>query len=71
MLCALHDMAHARGQSLAQMTRAWILRLPAIPSALIGASSVRQIEEKVAALDHLDFSDEDLKRVDELTKGRP
>ena len=67
----LNDVAHARGQSLAQMALAWILRLPAITSALIGASRVEQIDENVAALDKLDFSEDELKRIDELTKGRP
>jgi L-glyceraldehyde 3-phosphate reductase len=71
MLRELNDIAHARGQSLAQMALAWILRLPSITSALIGASSVQQIDENVAALDKLDFSDDELKRIDELTKGRP
>ena len=67
----LNDIAHARGQSLAQMALAWILRLPAITSALIGASRVEQIDENVAALDRLDFSEDEIKRIDELTKGRP
>ena len=67
----LNDIAHARGQTLAQMALAWILRLPAITSALIGASRVEQIDENVAALDKLDFSEDELKRIDELTKGRP
>ena len=67
----LNDIAHARGQTLAQMALAWILRLPAITSALIGASRVEQIDENVAALDKLDFSEDEIKRIDELTKGRP
>ena len=71
VLRELNDIAHARGQSLAQMALAWILRLPAITSALIGASRVEQIDENVAALDKLDFSEDELKRIDELTKGRP
>ena len=71
VLNELNDMAKAREQSLAQMAIAWILRLPAITSVLCGASSVKQIEENVAALKKLDFSDEELKRIDELTKPRP
>ena len=67
----LNTMAQARGQTLAQMALAWILRLPTITSALIGASSVKQIEENVAALANLEFSEEELRRIDELTKGRP
>jgi len=66
----LNDMAKARGQSLAQMALAWILRLPAVTNALIGASNVRQVEENVAALNNSDFSKEELQRIDELTKPR-
>ena len=65
----LNGMAQSRRQTLAQMALAWTLRLPAITSALIGASSVQQIEENVAALDNINFTDEELKRIDTLTKG--
>ena len=71
VLRALNELAHARGQTLAQMALAWILRLPTITSALIGASSVQQIEENVAALDNPAFSEEELARIDALTPGRP
>ena len=67
VLNELNTMAAARGQSLAQMALAWILRLPAVTSALIGASSVKQVEENVAALNNLAFSAEELRRIDELT----
>lgn len=67
----LNDMAKKRGQTLAQMALAWTLRLPTITSALIGASSVQQVEENVKALDNLSFTDEELKRIDQLTKPRP
>lgn len=70
-LIELNAMAKERGQTLAQMALAWILRLPAVTSALIGASSVKQIEENVKALDNLTFSSEELKRIDALTKPRP
>ena len=70
-LQALNEMAKQRGQTLAQMALAWILRLPAITSALIGASSVWQVEENVAALDNLAFSEEELKRINALTKPTP
>jgi L-glyceraldehyde 3-phosphate reductase len=66
----LSGMAQARGQTLAQMALAWILRLPAITSALIGASSVQQIEENVKALDNLEFTPEELARIDELLPAR-
>jgi L-glyceraldehyde 3-phosphate reductase len=67
VLNELNTMAAARGQSLAQMALAWILRLPTVTSALIGASSVKQVEENVAALNNLTFSTEELRRIDELT----
>ena len=70
-LSALNDIAKSRGQTLAQMALAWILRLPAVTSALIGASSVKQIEENVAALSNMAFTDEEIKRIDGLTKPRP
>ena len=62
---ALNEMARERGQSLAQMAIAWTLRDPRVTSALIGASSVRQLDENLAALDNLDFSDEELARIDQ------
>jgi len=60
---ALNDIAAARGQSLAQMSLAWVLRDSRVTSALIGASSVKQIEENVAALDKLDFAPEELTQI--------
>jgi L-glyceraldehyde 3-phosphate reductase len=65
----LNDMAKVRGQSMAQMAVAWILRHPQMTSALIGASKIRHIEEAVAALDNLDFTDEELARIDEVLAG--
>ncbi len=52
----LNDIAAARGQSLAQMALSWVLRRPEVTSVLIGASSVRQLEENAAALDQLAFT---------------
>ncbi len=66
-LRGLNAIAQARGQSLAQMALAWILRLPSITSALIGASRVEQIEENVRALKRCDFSQEELAEIDRLT----
>jgi L-glyceraldehyde 3-phosphate reductase len=60
----LNRMAQARGQSLAQMAIAWVLRDERVTSALIGASSVRQLDENLAALDNLDFSDDELAQID-------
>lgn len=70
-LQTLNALAKERDQTLAQMALAWILRLPTVTSALIGASSVSQIEENVVALKNLEFSKEELKTIDSLTKGRP
>jgi L-glyceraldehyde 3-phosphate reductase len=61
---ALNDIAGRRGQSLAQMALAWTLRDPRITSTLIGASSVGQLEQNVAALDKLDFDDSELAEID-------
>jgi L-glyceraldehyde 3-phosphate reductase len=60
----LNEIAASRGQSLAQMALAWILRDRRVTSALIGASSVEQLETNVAALDRLDFSDDELAEID-------
>ena len=62
---ALNDIAGRRGQTLAQMAVAWVLRDPRVTSALIGASSVAQLDDTLGALDGLDFSDDDLREIDE------
>jgi L-glyceraldehyde 3-phosphate reductase len=61
---ALNQIAQKRGQSLAQMAIAWTLRNPEVTSALVGASSVAQLEQNVAALDKLEFTKEELKEID-------
>jgi L-glyceraldehyde 3-phosphate reductase len=61
---ALNEIAQARGQSLAQLAIAWVLRDARVTSALVGASSVEQLEANVAALDRLDLSDDELAAVD-------
>lgn len=61
---ALNDIAVARGQSLAQMSIAWVLRDSRVTSALIGASKVSQIEDCVGALDNLSFSEDELAAID-------
>ncbi len=61
---ALNEIAAQRGQSLAQMAIAWTLRDERMTSALIGASSVEQLEENVSALERLDFSDDELADID-------
>jgi L-glyceraldehyde 3-phosphate reductase len=62
---ALHAIAERRGQTLAQMALAWALRDPRVTSVLLGASSVGQLEQNVAALDHLDFSADELAEIDQ------
>jgi L-glyceraldehyde 3-phosphate reductase len=61
---ALNGVARERGQSLAQMALAWCLRDPRVTSVLIGASSPQQIVENVAALERLDFADDELAAID-------
>jgi L-glyceraldehyde 3-phosphate reductase len=64
----LNELAKKRGQSLAQMALAWVLRKPAVTSALIGASSVKQLEDNLAALNNVKFSDEELNRIESILK---
>jgi L-glyceraldehyde 3-phosphate reductase len=61
---ALSGIARSRGQSLAQMALAWTLRDPRVTSALAGASRIEQLEANVAALENLDFDDEELREID-------
>jgi len=61
---ALNEIAARRGQSLAQLALAWALRDPRVTSALVGASSVGQLEDNVAALGNLELSDEELEEID-------
>jgi L-glyceraldehyde 3-phosphate reductase len=61
---ALNEIAKRRGQTLAQMAITWVLRDQVVTSALVGASSVEQLEQNVAALDKLDFSPDELKEID-------
>jgi L-glyceraldehyde 3-phosphate reductase len=61
---ALAGVAERRGQSLAQLAISWVLRDPRVTSALIGASSVKQLEENLAAAQNTAFSDEDLAEID-------
>ena len=62
---ALNDIAASRGQSLAQLALAWALRDERVTSLVTGASSVHQLEQNVAALDHLDFTEDELAAIDE------
>jgi L-glyceraldehyde 3-phosphate reductase len=60
----LNGLAKKRGQSLAQMALAWVLRKPQVTSALVGASSVKQLEDNLAALNNLQFAEEELQDIE-------
>ena len=62
---ALNGMAQERGQTLAQMALAWVLRDDRVTSALVGASSVEQLDDNLDALTTLDFSDDELAAIDQ------
>ena len=66
---ALNELARERGQALAQLAIAWILRLPSITSVLVGVSRVEQLEENVRALTGPPLTPEELARIDALTQG--
>lgn len=62
---ALHELAAGRGQSLAQMALAWVLRDPRMTSVLVGASSVEQLEQNVGSVRGLAFTDEELAQIEQ------
>jgi L-glyceraldehyde 3-phosphate reductase len=63
-ISALNEIAAGRGQTLAQLALAWVLRDSRVTSTLIGASSVQQLEDNVAATQRLDFTDDELAEID-------
>ena len=65
----LNELALKRGQSMAQLALAWVLRHPTVTSALIGASKVSQIEDAVATLNNLSFTQEELNKIDQILAG--
>lgn len=65
----LNQLAVERGQSLAQMALAWVLRRKEVTSVLIGASSVEQLADNIDALKGLDFAHEELERIDDILNG--
>lgn len=65
-LKALSDIAAQRGQTLAQMALAWVLRDEKVTSALIGASSAEQLESNVKAVENLDFTKQELEKIDSI-----
>jgi L-glyceraldehyde 3-phosphate reductase len=66
---ALNVIARERGQSLAEMAVAWVLRDPRVTSALVGTSKVSQVDDNVAALNNLKFSADELKQIDGILGG--
>ena len=64
----MNEIARARGQTLAQLAIAWVLRDPRMTSALVGASSVEQLRENVAAVRQLAFSAEELAAIDRIAR---
>jgi L-glyceraldehyde 3-phosphate reductase len=66
---ALNDIAKKRGQSLAQMALAWVLRNPEVTSALTGASSVKQVDDCVRALDKPAFDHDELEEIEKVLRG--
>ncbi|GAQ60465.1 L-glyceraldehyde 3-phosphate reductase [Streptomyces scabiei] len=69
-LRALDEVAKSRNQTLAQLALAWTLRGGRVTSALVGASSARQIEDSVGAVAHLDFEADELARIDAIIEGK-
>ena len=67
-ISALAEIAAERGQTLAQFSLAWILRDEVVTSALIGASRPEQLVENVAAINNISFTEDELRRIDEITK---
>ncbi|HKM46026.1 MAG TPA: aldo/keto reductase, partial [Terriglobales bacterium] len=66
----LNEIAKQRGQSLAEMAVAWVLRDPRVTSALVGTSKVSQVDDNVAALKNLKFSAEELRKIDGVLAGK-
>jgi len=64
---ALRDIARKRGQALAQMALAWDLRDPRVTAAIVGVSSVKQLDENLGALENIEFSTDELAEIDRLT----
>jgi L-glyceraldehyde 3-phosphate reductase len=67
LLHALNKIAEGRGQSLAQLALAWVLRDPRVVSVLIGASSVAQLDQNLAALDAEPLTDEEIAEIDRIS----
>jgi L-glyceraldehyde 3-phosphate reductase len=68
---ALNGAARERGQTLAEMAVAWVLRDPRVTSALVGTSKVSQVDDNVAALRNLKFSADELRKIEDVLAGKP
>jgi len=68
---ALNELARRRGQTLAQLALAWVLRDERVTSALVGASSVEQLEQNIATLQRLELGDDELAEIDRITQREP
>jgi L-glyceraldehyde 3-phosphate reductase len=64
----LQDIAQRRGQKLAQMAIGWILRLAGITSVLVGTSKLSQLEENIASLNQMDFSEQDIQEIERILR---
>jgi len=65
---ALDKIAQQRGQTISQLALAWVLRHKSMTSVLVGASSAKQVEENVAMIDNLEFSDEELNQIEDILR---
>ena len=65
----LHELAQRRGQSLAQMALAWVLRDPRVTTVLIGASSVAQLDQNLACLENRTFNQDELASIESILKS--
>jgi len=69
MVRALNEIAQQRGQTLAQMAIAWVLRHPQMTSALVGASKVSQVEDNIGALANLTFAADELAAIESILRN--
>jgi L-glyceraldehyde 3-phosphate reductase len=65
----LNELAQERGQTLAELAIAWILRDARITSGIVGSSSVKQLEDNLKALNNTAFTEEELERIEEILRG--
>lgn len=68
-ICKLNEIAKSRGESLAQMALAWLIKKPEVTSVLIGASKPEQIIENIGSINSADFTSDELKLIDEISLG--